>query len=89
MHCIMCKKIIPDGVRAELVPEIKSFICMACVNPCGLDVQGLVMHHQCPDGCHVVETWDVIDSNPFTDPEGTSIKRLHELYPEIQGGEHA
>jgi hypothetical protein len=68
IHCITCKTIIPSDMDEEfgeipsgpgpfLTPQGHN-ICASCVSPCGLDAKGIVMHHQCPDGCMVVTTWE-------------------------------
>jgi hypothetical protein len=57
IHCITCKTIIPDGERHHTTSQ-GHILCMSCVSPCGLDTQGIVYHHQCPDGCMVVTTWE-------------------------------
>jgi hypothetical protein len=71
MHCITCKTIMPSYIDTDngpameipigpgpwLTPEGHP-ICGSCVSPCGLDAQGIVYHHDCPDGCMVVDYWD-------------------------------
>jgi len=62
IHCITCKTIIPETPEGQRDLFTKTWaghiVCLKCLNPCGLDAQGIVMHHQCPDGCMVVTTWE-------------------------------
>ena len=62
LHCITCKTIIPDGTRYHTTADGWA-ICLACQSPCGMDVQGIIYHDACPDGCHLVTPWEEVDAN--------------------------
>ena len=61
MHCITCKKIIAPDERHHTSPDGWA-ICLSCQNPCGMDVLGIVYHHDCPDGCFLVDTWEEVEN---------------------------